>query len=307
MKNLILASLLICMASLLTYYHFSTKNKYVPMPKEAKVPPELMMEWDAKLTRPPAEDINTQELLLQAYEQIKQDADDPEASGVLNINWNEMGPNNVRGRTRAILIDHSVSSGQKVWAGSISGGLWLSSNGGTIWQPVNDFFANLAVTAIAQHPTNSNQLYFGTGEGWFNGDAVRGLGIWHSTNGGQNWARLTNTLASTNGSSLEALSHIQKLVVDANGHLYAATRESGLMRLEDGGNNMQKQWQKITIPSACAPGILQSCNFNFVDDIEIASDGTMYAAFQDCFILSPLFSNQVTESLGLVLLISLTF
>jgi len=48
-------------------------------------------------------------------------------SGILPIYWEERGPNNVGGRTRAILIDANDPTGRTVWAGSVSGGLWRTN------------------------------------------------------------------------------------------------------------------------------------------------------------------------------------
>ncbi|MBX7110221.1 MAG: hypothetical protein K1X61_16335 [Chitinophagales bacterium] len=43
------------------------------------------------------------------------------------ISWNERGPLDVGGRTRAIMIDPNDPSGQTIWAGSVAGGLWKNS------------------------------------------------------------------------------------------------------------------------------------------------------------------------------------
>ena len=45
-----------------------------------------------------------------------------------SIKWNERGPLDVGGRTRAIMIDPNDPSGQTIWAGSVSGGLWKTTN-----------------------------------------------------------------------------------------------------------------------------------------------------------------------------------
>ncbi|MFY0643075.1 MAG: T9SS type A sorting domain-containing protein [Bacteroidia bacterium] len=44
--------------------------------------------------------------------------------GSNDIQWIERGPSNVGGRTRTLMIDPNVPSGKKLWAGSVSGGLW---------------------------------------------------------------------------------------------------------------------------------------------------------------------------------------
>lgn len=41
-----------------------------------------------------------------------------------DIVWQERGPTNVGGRTRAIMIDPNDPTGNTVWAGSVAGGLW---------------------------------------------------------------------------------------------------------------------------------------------------------------------------------------
>lgn len=43
------------------------------------------------------------------------------------ISWNERGPLDVGGRTRAIMIDPNDGSGQTIWAASVAGGLWKNT------------------------------------------------------------------------------------------------------------------------------------------------------------------------------------
>jgi photosystem II stability/assembly factor-like uncharacterized protein len=50
--------------------------------------------------------------------------------------------------------------------------------------------ASLVVSCMALNPTNPDAIFVGTGEGFFNGDAFRGFGIFHSTDGGANWNQL---------------------------------------------------------------------------------------------------------------------
>lgn len=80
-----------------------------------------------------------------------------------NIVWQNMGPDNVGGRTRAMII-HKDSA--NIWfVGSVSGGLFRSNTYGQSWKPVNDLQENLNVTCMAQTP--SGNIYYGTGEGGF--------------------------------------------------------------------------------------------------------------------------------------------
>ncbi|MCB0705332.1 MAG: T9SS type A sorting domain-containing protein [Saprospiraceae bacterium] len=198
--------------------------------------------------------------LYKAY-QIAEAKRNMRASDDLPIFWDERGPDNVGGRTRAILIDANDASGQTIWAGSVSGGLWRTNNidaGVPNWVPINDLFQNLSVSSIVQDPTNSNNLFFGTGECWGNQDAVQGMGIWNSTDGGASW----NQLPPMDGTTSPC---IVKLLFDNNGTLYAAT------------NNQLRRFDPLT---GTWPGILGAGVFagnNFISDVELAANGDLYA------------------------------
>ena len=174
--------------------------------------------------------------------------------------FSERGPSNIGGRVRAVLWDPNVTN--QVWAGSVSGGLWKTTDittDGTSWTPVNDFFENLAISSLAFDPTNTMTFYMGTGEGFFNFDAVRGAGIFKSTDGGANWTQL----ASTNNSSFH---FVQKVVVTGSGTVLAATRD-GVQRSTDGGTS----WTKV-LGAGIGGGTVDRAA-----DLEVAANGDVYA------------------------------
>ena len=76
--------------------------------------------------------------------------------------WTWLGPGNIGGRVRSILIHPTLTD--ILWCGSVSGGVWKSTNGGASWFPLNDFMANLAVACMAMDPTNADVIYVGTGK-----------------------------------------------------------------------------------------------------------------------------------------------
>ncbi|HWQ32317.1 MAG TPA: hypothetical protein VNQ79_05495 [Blastocatellia bacterium] len=147
--------------------------------------------------------------------------------------WTSLGPGNVGGRTRALLIhpqDPNV-----MYAAGVAGGVWKSTNGGGAWTPLADLLPNLAVTSMAFDPANPNTIYAGTGEGFFNADGVRSAGILKTTDGGMNWTRLAATATAD-------FYYINDLVVSRNDprRIYAATR-SGVWRSTDSGEN----WTRV--------------------------------------------------------------
>ncbi|HKG47335.1 MAG TPA: Ig-like domain-containing protein [Pyrinomonadaceae bacterium] len=150
-------------------------------------------------------------------------------SGALGT-WQSLGPGNVGGRTRSLLINPTDAN--VMYAAAAAGGIWKTTDGGSSWAPLNDFLANIAVTSMAFDPSNPNTIYAGTGEGVFNADGVRGAGIFKSTDAGAHWTRLPATISNAN------FFFVNDIVVSpSNGqHVYAATR-TGVLRSLDGGSS----------------------------------------------------------------------
>ena len=100
------------------------------------------------------------------------------SAGISNSSWTWLGPGNIGGRVRAVVIDPSNTN--NMFAGSVGGGIFKSTNGGASWAPVNDFMANLAVSTIVMKPGLPTTMFAGTGEGFYNADGIRGAGVFTS-------------------------------------------------------------------------------------------------------------------------------
>ncbi len=73
----------------------------------------------------------------------------------MGLTWTERGPNNIGGRCRAIMVDQTDPTGNTVLVGSVSGGLWRTTNFTSTtptWTQNGTVLANLAITALAQNP-----------------------------------------------------------------------------------------------------------------------------------------------------------
>ena len=216
--------------------------------------PDLAVSQNLDMTKDPSTGAVPVARTMKTLEQIKSSSFKGRGP-IANVNWTERGPDNVGGRTRALMFDPNDGTGSKVWAGGVAGGLWFNNNitsSSSVWQNVDDFWANLAISTIAYDPTNTQTFYVGTGEGFFNADAVRGAGIWKSTNGGTSWSQLS----STNNSDFH---YVQKVVVTPTGTLIVATRE-GLYRSTNGGSSFSQLFA------------------GRYADIEVASNGDVYAS-----------------------------
>src|SRR5437016_13044751 len=78
--------------------------------------------------------------------------------------------------------------------GTPGGGLWKTTSGGRVWQPIFDDTHQAAIGALALAPSNPNIIYVGTGE------QLQGNGVYKSTDGGSTWTnvglRETNSISS---------------------------------------------------------------------------------------------------------------
>ena len=170
--------------------------------------------------------------LLAASQQVRQmraasAANPPPAAGLAPGGWQWIGPGNIGGRVRSIVIHPTEPN--RMWAGSVSGGIWSSADAGATWAPVDDFMANLAVSTLALDPANPSVLYAGTGEGFYNADSIRGAGVFKSTDGGLTWPQLPATANPD-------WYYVNRLAIHpANSQIVLAATGSGLWRTTNGG------------------------------------------------------------------------
>ncbi len=144
---------------------------------------EYLYTSDPNLLRPAPERLYALQQELKINGAMK-------APGDLTNTWEERGPNNVGGRTRALTF--LPGSTTQVLAGGVSGGLWLNNditNASSVWQRVDGVPGNLSITAITIDPNNTDIMYLCTGEVYTGGDVI-GNGIYKSTDGGNNWFEL---------------------------------------------------------------------------------------------------------------------
>src|ERR1041385_3085714 len=76
----------------------------------------------------PAEMLRVSELSNNTYAQAGS-ARNSNPNSTPSTSWTELGPDNVGGRTRAILFDNQDPTHKHMFAGGVSGGLWESNDG----------------------------------------------------------------------------------------------------------------------------------------------------------------------------------
>ena len=182
-----------------------SERKAMGIPPNAYFEQEWLYSSNPNLGRPEPEVVFQLQTELEKQEILNRTPGDG-----LDNQWVERGPNNVGGRTRALIF--APGSTIKVFAGSVSGGLWVNNDitsSTSSWTEVNGVPGNLAVSSITVDPNNSSIMYVGTGEIYTGGD-VNGNGVYKSTDGGTNWINIYGAATSTNVS--DNITYIQDII-----------------------------------------------------------------------------------------------
>jgi hypothetical protein len=185
--------------------------------------------------------------------------------------WQEAGPNDVGGRTRALAVD--VANANTILAGGVSGGIWKSTDNGSTWTLKNSPTQSLSVTTLAQDTRAGHTAtwYYAAGE--FVGNSAsdrgytasfRGTGVYKSTDNGETWNVLVNTQAlPTTWNS--PYNYVTRIVVSpTSGSVFAASNGLGIYRSTDGGDNFNP--------------VLGGINDQYFCDVIVTGDGTVVAS-----------------------------
>lgn len=160
--------------------------------------------------------------------------------------FQELGPDNIGGRTRALVSDREDAN--LVWAGGVSGGLFHSSDGANTWNKVDEFPGMPYISSMTQ--TEDRTVFVATGsfeEGW------SGDGLYYKTFGSDTWTLVPGTAS---------LSRITEVVsADAGNTVYFATT-TGLKKFTVGGTS----FTAVTVANG-------SC-----DALKISKDGQVIVA-----------------------------
>jgi len=185
----------------------------------------------------------------------------------LQGDWESLGPTNVGGRTRAIVIDPNRPS--SVYLGAVSGGVWKSNSGGERWKFVGQGLENIAVNSMVMNPRDSRTVLLGTGEGYFReevrgtGLPLRGGGIFRTTDAARTWERLP-------GTDTEDFWFVNELAYSADGERVYAATGTGVHRSLDGGEN----WERILRAKETGGCLDLAIRTDTAEDVLFASCGT---------------------------------
>ncbi len=153
------------------------------------------------------------------------------------MKWRNLGPANFMGRLSDVVGIPGPS--KTMFVAAAAGGVWKTTNNGQTWRPVFDDARVASMGALAIAPSDTQQVWLGTGEPHSRNSIEPGAGIYKSMDGGITWKLM----------GLEKTQHIGRIAVDprnpnvvyvaALGAAWKSNPERGLYKTTDGGTTWQ--------------------------------------------------------------------
>ena len=188
----------------------------------------------------------------------------PKGKASLNLNWQFKGPDNVGGRTRALIMDRNNPN--HLYAGGVAGGVFESFDGAISWQPYDTDFKVNNISCMTQAIDGS--VFVGTG-GHFEGASTNsargyffvGTGI-HKLAGNGTFEQIV--APSTRLSPFVDYATVGEIVADPlNANVLHVAMNEGYRVLTYNQDSLK--WLEST---PFVPGGSKKCN-----DIDISNDG----------------------------------
>ena len=260
-----------------------TKGLTKAQRKANSLPPNAYFEEEWELTMNPEKGHPTPENLEAISEQLNAEVSERVPGDAADNNWISRGPDNVGGRTRAIMFDPNDATNETVFAGGVSGGLWKNtniSNANSTWVRVN-IPENLNISTIISDPNSSTTFYIGTGESYVFGD-VNGDGVWKSTDSGMTWAKIFGGISGA--TSFQSASDIsvnspagiagnyQSFPTTAFGSTITATLTADLILANDPTGVATEACNAFGATVTGKIAVIRRGNCNFVDKVKNAQD-----------------------------------
>ncbi len=138
-----------------------------------------------------------------------------------------------------------------LYAGTPSGGIFKSSDGGLHWSPVFDDQHVMSIGALAVARTDPNIVWAGTGDPFIRPNIEIGDGVYKSTDAGKTWSHVGLEQSGRIGRVAIDPRNPSTVFVAAMGSCYGPQQERGVYRTRDGG----KSWDRVLFVDANTGGI----------------------------------------------------
>jgi photosystem II stability/assembly factor-like uncharacterized protein len=158
-----------------------------------------------------------------------------------DMDWRLIGPFRAG---RVVAVGGVPGDPTTFYFGAVDGGVWKTTDAGTVWKPIFDKEPVGSIGALAVSPSNPKVIYVGTGESDIRSDLASGNGVYKSTDAGVTWQHI----------GLDQTRQISRIQIDptnpetvyvgALGHAYGPNPERGVYKSTDGGATWKRTLYK---------------------------------------------------------------
>ncbi len=154
------------------------------------------------------------------------------------LQWRLLGPFRAG---RVVAVSGFPGSNSSFLFGGVDGGVWKTTDAGTVWQPIFDQQSVASIGALAVAPSDPDVIYAGTGESDIRSDLSSGDGVYRSGDGGSTWKHVGLADSRQISRILVDPKDARTVYVGALGHAYGPNDERGVYKSTDGGEH----WQRV--------------------------------------------------------------
>jgi hypothetical protein len=151
--------------------------------------------------------------------------------------WRPIGPANMAGRITD--VEGIPSPSRTFFVAAAAGGIWKTTNAGTTFRPVFDNQRVISMGDLAIAPSDTMQIWAGSGEEDSRNSISPGGGIYKSTDGGMSWRLMGLEKTEQIGRIVVHPTNPNIVYVAALGAAWRSNPERGLYKTTDGGQTWQ--------------------------------------------------------------------
>ena len=153
------------------------------------------------------------------------------------LEWRSIGPANMSGRVTD--VEGLPSPSKTLYFAAAAGGIWKTTNNGITFRPVFDRERVISMGDLAIAPSDTLQVWAGTGEEDARNSISPGGGIYKSTDGGLTWKLMGLEKTQTIARIVVHPTDPNIVYVAATGATWSTNPERGLYKTTDGGASWQ--------------------------------------------------------------------
>ena len=162
---------------------------------------------------------------------------------VAGMRWRTVGPANFMGRLSDVVGIPGPS--KTMFIAAAAGGIWKTTNNGITWRPVFDDKRVISMGMLAIAPSDTQQVWAGTGEPNSRNSIDPGGGVYKSTDGGITWTLKGLEKTEAIGRVVVHPTNPNTVFVAALGATWRSSPDRGLYRTTDGGTT----WDRVKFVS----------------------------------------------------------